>query len=331
MAITIYDLAREAGVSISTASKALNGSFTISEATKTHVLEVARRLDYKPNARARNLARKKSGMVVFATDLYQNIAFENPHMFEIVTGITRSLESKGYSVVLKHVHFKDAPGAIREIMQENLADGVLLHAAILSRELAAFLSHAASPYLVVGKPSFPCNICWMDINHELAGSVAASYLLDKGYRRILYLAGSEEDAISQSRLKGIQSALREEDLQMDIVYGDSPYTEDEHALLGRLAAKTRPEVVLCVNNRIALDCLQCVRRLGLDIPKDISVMTFDNYPFSHLLKPQLTAIEVDMFDMGWEAARFLLQRIKKPNLQTQTFCTTPRLIEREST
>ena len=205
MAVTIYDLAREAGVSISTVSKALSGSYTISEKTRRHVLETARRLQYKPNARARSFARQKSGTVIFATELYQSISFENPHMFAILTGVTRSLEEKGYSVLLKHMDKGGATAYVRELMQERLADGVILHAALLSRDLAAFLSHADAPYLVIGRPNFPCNICWMDVNHELAGGVAANYLLDRGYRRILYLGGGPEDAISQMRLKGMQS------------------------------------------------------------------------------------------------------------------------------
>lgn len=74
-----------------------------------------------------------------------------------------------------------------------------------------------------------------------------------------------------------------------------------------------------------------IRAKGLKIPRDIALMTFDNYPFSMIVQPTLTAIEVDMYEMGWQAARFMLQMIKKPNLQTQSFCTTPAIIEREST
>ena len=307
-----YDLAREAGVSISTVSKALSGSYTISEKTRRHVLETARRLQYKPNARARSFARQKSGTVIFATELYQSIAFENPHMFAILTGVTRSLEEKGYSVLLKHMDKGGATAYVRELMQERLADGVILHAALLSRDLAAFLSHADAPYLVIGRPNFPCNICWMDVNHELAGGVAANYLLDRGYRRILYLGGGPEDAISQMRLKGMEAVLREEELTVDTLFGDTPYTEDVEELQRRLSGENRPEVALCANNHIALECLQCAMQLGLRIPRDLALMTFDRYPFSQLLIPRLTAVEVDMFDMGWEAARFLVQKIKKP-------------------
>lgn len=331
MPVTIYDLAREAGVSISTVSKALNDSYTISEQTKRMILETAQRLHYKPNARARSFARQKSGTVIFATELYRNVAFENPHLFEILTGITRSLEKKGYAVMLKPMEKGSATGYLRECMQERMADGVMIHAGLLSRELAAFLSHAEMPYLVIGRPDFSCNICWMDVNHELAGSVAASYLLDKGYRSILYLTGRPEDTISQSRLRGIVGALQEEALAVDVLYGDTPFSEDAEKLKQRLAGPERPQVALCANNRIALECLQCAAQLGLRVPEEMGVMTFDHYPFSHLLRPRLTAIEVDMYDMGWEAARFLLQKIKNPNLQTQSFCTVPKLIEREST
>ena len=99
------------------------------------------------------------------------------------------------------------------------------------------------------------------------------------------------------------------------------YKRQVEELRRRLSGENRPEVALCANNHIALECLQCAMQLGLRIPRDLALMTFDRYPFSQLLIPRLTAVEVDMFDMGWEAARFLVQKIKKPGLQVQTFCT----------
>jgi DNA-binding LacI/PurR family transcriptional regulator len=98
-----------------------------------------------------------------------------------------------------------------------------------------------------------------------------------------------------------------------------------------LKRKNIPEVILCTNNYLALGCIQSIHAKRLDIPSDIALMTFDNYPFSMLAEPTLTAIEVDMYEMGAQAARFMLQKIKKPNLQTQSFCTTPVLLERDST
>ena len=93
----------------------------------------------------------------------------------------------------------------------------------------------------------------------------------------------------------------------------------------------RPEVLLCANNHLALHCLQYIRRRGLKIPQDVALLTFDNYPFSMLMDPTVTAVEVDMYDMGVNAARFVLQRIRKPNLRTQSYVTSPCILEREST
>lgn len=332
MAVTIYELAKAAGCSISTVSKALNDSYSISEATKTRIRTLAQEMCYTPNARARSFARKKSGTVLFVTDMYRNLAYENPHMFEIVTGATRSLEKKGYTLVLKSMTAAEAPAGIQEAMEREQADGVLIHAAVLTRQLAAVLMKAFLPYLVIGKPHFPTGICWMDANHELAGHLAGAYLLDKGYRRVVFLTGTEEeDKISESRLRGIRAAFDEEELRMETLPGEATYEQGILRTEGLIERAQPPEVILCTNNYLAVGCLQALRAKGFSVPGQIALMTFDNYPFSMIVEPPITAVEVDMFDMGWEAARFLMQRIRKPNLQTQSYCTAPVLIERSST
>lgn len=331
MAVTIYDVAKEAGVSIATVSKALNDSYTIPDRTKAMIREIADRLGYRPNARAKNFARQASGTVLFITDFYQNISFENPHMFEIISGIVAYLDNKDYSLTLMPLSKQDAPLYIRDIIQQRQADALIIHAHILSTELAAILSRVDFPYLVIGKPGFRCNVCWIDVNHEQAGQLAANYLLDKGYRRMAFVMGQADDALAQSRLMGIRQVMAEEELSVETICNESPYALDDAMLQDLLQRHPRPEVLLCNNNHLALHCLQHVRKLGLQVPKDIAVLTFDNYPFSMLTDPAITAVEVDMHDMGTNAARFVLQRIRKPNLQTQSYCTSPCIHEREST
>ena len=330
-AVTIYDVAKEAGVSIATVSKALNDSSTISERTKENIREIAGRLGYRPNARAQSFARQASGTVLFIADFYRNIAFENPHMFEIISGSAAYLKKKGYSLLFKPLTRHEAPVVIRDIIQEQQADALLLHAHILTAELAAILSRVDFPYLVIGRPNQRSSICWMDVNHEQAGQIAANFLLDRGYRQMAFIMGREDDAIARSRLTGIRQAMDEEELAVEVVCSRSPYELDD-AALGELLSRTeRPEVLLCANNHLALHCLQHIRRLGLKIPEDVALLTFDNYPFSMLTDPTITAVEVDMHDMGVNAARFVLQRIRKPNLRTQSYVTSPCILEREST
>lgn len=332
MALTIYDLAKAADCSISTVSKALNDSYTVSDATKEKIRALAEEMGYRPNERARSFARRKNGTVLFAADLSRGVGFENPHLFEIVTGVERYLDEKGYSLSLKHVEKTTAPEQIRSLMHSGQADGVILHAGVLTKQLATVLVKESLPHLVIGKPDFPSQLSWMDISHEVAGQIAANYLLDKGYRRILYLMGDkQEDRISARRLAGLLSVLKEEELSIETMADMTDYEKGRAAMEQILQRENVPEVILCTNNYLALGCIQSIRAKGLKIPKDIALMTFDNYPFSMIAQPTLTAIEVDMYEMGWQAARFMLQMLKKPNLQTQSFCTTPTIIEREST
>ena len=310
MANTIYDLAKAAGVSIATVSRALNDHYAVSEETKARIRALAEEMDYRPNARARSFAKQKSGNVLFITDLHRNVAFENPHMFEIMTGISQYLDEKNYALLLKHVVTRDAPRLIKELMIQEQADGVIIHAAVLSKALAGTLHHLDLPHLVIGKPDFPTPICWMDVNHEQAG---------------------QTDRISAARRNGMLHMFAEEELAFTTLYGDSTYESGLILCEKALSMPDRPDILLCTNNYLAMACLQILRQKGLSVPQDIAIMTFDNYPFSMLTQPQLTAVEADMFDMGQEAARFILRKIRMPELQTQSYCTIPRVIERQST
>lgn len=299
MAVTIYDLAKAADCSISTVSKALNDSYTVSEATKEKIRALAEELGYRPNERARSFARKKNGTVLFAADLSRGVGFENPHLFEIVTGVERYLDEKGYSLILKHVEKTTAPDQIRSLMHSEQADGIILHAGVLTKQLATVLIKESLPHLVIGKPDFPSQLSWMDISHEAAGQIAANYLLDKGYRRILFLMGDkQEDQISARRLAGLLAALEEEELSIETMADMTDYEKARTAMEQILEREKIPEVILCTNNYLAMGCMQSIRAKGLKIPKDIALMTFDNYPFSMIVQPTLTAIEVDMYEMG---------------------------------
>ena len=236
-------MAREAGVSIATVSKALNDSSTISEHTKERIRETAERLGYRPNARAQSFARQASGTVFFLADFYRNIAFENPHMFEIISGTAAYLEKKGYSLLFKPLSRQEAPKVIRDIIQERQADALILHAHILTAELAAILTRVDFPYLVIGKPNQRSSVCWMDVNHEQAGQIAANYLLDKGYRHMAFIMGREDDAIARSRLTGIRQAMDEEELRA--IWMTRRSTSCSPAACGRRCCSAQTTILRC--------------------------------------------------------------------------------------
>ena len=333
MAVTIRDVAREAGTTISTVSKAMNNSYTISGEMTAHVKEAARRLGYQPNARAQSFARKANREVAFLTHLPRDIAFTNPHMFEILSGAESALSSKGYAIKLYGCSADTVCFLVKDIINGKLADGLLLHASILTRELSNLLSKTETSHIVIGKPNFNNSLCWIDNNNKLSGELAAKHFIKMKRHNIAFMGGPEEDKISSDRLDGIKIYLKKHDMHLPktlIFQGESTVESGEHMANLFLKSAVKYGAVICANNVIAFGCLRFFQKAGINIPKDISLLTFDDYPLAQLTVPALTTISIDVFEMGVSASKILMNKIKNPEMQIQTFTTMPKLIVRQS-
>lgn len=334
MAVTIKDVAKQAGVSTATVSKVMNGSYSISQETVDRVKRVMQELDYHPNLRARNFVKQSTKTIVFVTSLGKNAGLSNPHMFEMVCGIEHVLTEKGYSLILKSMSSIEARDYIHRAAEEKEADGYIIHAAVISKELDEMIFQEAIPHLVIGNPNFTSHFCWIDIDNRLAGELAAKHLLEQGCQSLGFIGGTEEDKISMHRLDGVLSVLNEHDVLVPKDYvqrGESQCDSGYEMTKEVLSGKARPDGIICANNYIAYGCVNALHHEQIEIPTDIKVITFDDYPFSQILKPQLTVVNIDMYDMGIQAGKYILQKIRKPNLYAQSYITIPTLIVRQST
>jgi DNA-binding LacI/PurR family transcriptional regulator len=328
--VSIKDVAREAGVSIGTVSKAMNGSYGISEKRTREIKETAERLGYKPNARAQTFARQASRSVVFLSALPRNVAFENPNLFEIVCGAESSLRGKGYSLSLENCEARNICRAAKEISDGKIADGLLIHASAVTKELAAMLGREDVPHIVIGKPNFPNSVCWIDNDNKLSGELAARHLKELGHAGIAFVGGPEEDKISEDRLAGVLSELGGSGLR-SLRRGAPTIAEGKRAGLELLAQKERPHAVICANNHLAYGCARAFQWENVNIPTDISLVTFDDYPFAIYMNPQLTTLSADVRDLGVQAGELLVSKIKRPGMRVQSFTTLPVLVKRQST
>lgn len=328
--MTIKDVALEAGASISTVSKALNGSYTISQEKTEHIKRVADRLGYRPNSRAQVLARKATRSVVFIAELGKNIVFQNPHMFEILLGAESVLREKDYAITLRHCDPKNICLLSKEIMGRKCADGLLLHASVVTKELSLMLDREEVPHMIIGKPSFANNLCWIDNNNRLSGELAARKLKELGHKKIALVGSFEDDRISEDRLQGVEIGL--EGLELFGVFrGASTIEEGVRMGLEVLSSPEKATAVICVNNHLAAGCLRAFLSRWVMIPKDISLITFDDYPFAKFTDPPLTTVNIDLYDLGVQAGKMLMSKIRKPSLYVQSYSTLPILIERQST
>lgn len=334
MATTIKDVARQAGVSTATVSKVMNNNPSISEATAEHVRGVMRELEYHPNVRARNFARQATKTVLFATELKRNCVFENPHIFEIMIGLQSALEKKNYELVIVNVN----KGNCMEVLGSRIAgksvDAVVLHISVISKELEKIILREDFPHIVLGCPDYRTQLCWIDNNNVLSGEMAAKYLLDRKYRRIAFIGGYKKDIGSADRLQGYMNVLEQRSMPVNNSYiqlGEST-VDSGRALMKRLLDMEKsPDGVICANNMLAFGALKAAKAAKLKLPMELGIITFDAYPFTQITNPRMTTIDIDVYDMGKQAGEIIIKKIRKPNLQIQSYTTLASLIENGST
>lgn len=335
MSVTIKDVAREANVSPSTVSKVMNHSPSIPDTTVRHVQEVMRRLRYYPNLQARNFVKKTTMNIVFLMRLSPHIAFEDPHMFDILCGVQEVLAKKDYNLSLVGIHeLEESTETVRRIIAQKSADGIVVHGSANTRDLANLLLETQFPHILIGQPNFESQICWIDVNNFFSGQLAAEHLCKCGFDRIAFLCGSREDKIFSQRLSGFLSVMEKRRMSVPgeyIKYGDAS-SENSFKLMNELlSCPTRPNAVICEDNAVAFGAIRAIRQRGLTIPKDLGLICFDNYPFSEILTPMPTVVDINVHDMGMQAATLLLRKIRHPELQVQTFTTMPILKVRSTT
>lgn len=335
MGITIKDVANIAGVSVSTVSKVLNDGPTISEATKIHVRAVMEELGYQPNERARNFARQKTNTITFLAKIERQAAFHNPHMFEIMCGVQQVIAPEGYSLNFTGLH---SDSAIRDYIQfmvgNKSSDGIVIHGSATTKDMVSILMKNEFPHIIIGKPPFESAACWVDTNNRISGQLAAQHLLEYGYRKIAFVGGAKEDEISANRLKGFHSSIHDFGLMLRnefIKYGDNSKESGYQLTKELFQSDNLPDAIVCENNVIAMGAVKALNELMIKIPDQIGIVSFDDFPFSRVIEPALTVVDIDVYDMGLQAGKTLLRKIKSPFLQVQSYTTLPRLIVREST
>ena len=334
MGVTIKDVAKATGTSVSTVSKVINGHYSISEETAERVRKVMREMNYVPSASAQSFARGATKAVAVLANLGHDAAFQNPHMFEIIAGLEETLRARGYRLFLHGVDAANAYETAEDIISRRSADAIAIHVSVMTHPLSALLTKLQFPHLVLGMPNFESQVCWIDNNNIYSGTVAASYLIAQGYRKIAFIGGQYYDLGSTHRLQGVKQGLESLGYQLDDQYiwlGESTRADGYRMTKKLLAEKEQPDAVICANNYIALGCLAALQESGLKIPDDMGVLAFDSYPFSQFTEPKLTVVDIDVRDLGNRAGRHLLEIIRHPNMQIQTYVTTSNLLERGST
>lgn len=336
MPITINDIAREAGVSIATVSKVINNKAHVAPDTRKKVLQVMEQLHYTPNASASNLARRSSKNVLYADRFYKGLPYENPHMFDIICGVSHELSRKGYRLSLLNLDScgKKPEAALEEAILSRVADGIIVSSAFVTSRMERLLLKHDFPQICIGEPQFDTILSWIDTNNTLSSNLAVEHLVSTGCRTLAFMGGREEDSIFMDRLRGFRSAMERRGLETDETY--ITYNPPDVETIFRSAAAllnlpAPPDGIICTNSLMAVGTLRAIQARGLDIPGQVSLIAFDDHPYSPMVSPQPTIIDIDLFSLGVHAGNLLLKKIRDPAMLVQTYTALPRLLLRGTT
>jgi DNA-binding LacI/PurR family transcriptional regulator len=324
---TIKDVAAEAGVSTAAVSKAFNRTGRISEPTRLRIMDAAARLGWSPSASASALRRSRTRTVAMVVSRATDVLGADPHFTELITGLESELSPRGYGLLLHLVSDVTEESALYErLAAEGRVDGAVLTGSRVDDPRPALLERLGLPSVMLGAPD------GIALGQQEAGlGEAVRHLVDLGHRRIGYVSGPDDQVHTGFRLRIFTEALAAAGLEPVAVLTTDFTADAAVAATGQLLAmRPRPTAIVYANDSIAVCGIGAAQRAGLDVPRDLSVIGYDNLPLGQWLYPRLTTVDQHVRLVGAAAARALLARCGE-DVPSPPLTERPRLVVGEST
>jgi len=327
--VTMADVAREAGVSLMTVSRAINGKEGLSQATRDRVLAIVDRLGYRPSVIARSLVTDRTGTIGLVV-----IDNSNPFFSEVARGVEHEAYTQGYNVFLCNTEEDiEREQAVLRSLEEKRVDGVILCSPRSDEKVlqAALRQHAA--VVLINRRLTGMHLGTVLVNDERGGRLCTEHLLSRGHRAIGFLSGPARSHSGQMRARGYRAALEAAGIAPDPAWTRPclPVAESgREATLALLTDQPQITALFCYNDLSAVGALQACARLGRRVPDDLAIVGFDDIPLTSLVTPPLTTCHVPLHDLGKQAMRLLLKHINGCTADCDEIVIEPELIIRGS-
>lgn len=310
---TIADIARLAGVSKSTVSRALNDSPLIGEETKARIRSLAREHNFQINAPARRLSMKQSRTIAFVTHAYhKDFSVADLFGLEIMGGISSGLASREYDLLVIHVDPHDTKWA-RQYYDTGRVDGFILVTSTRKQSHVKALLELGAPFIIWGVPQPKQKYCSVTGDNVAGGRLATEHLIGLGRKRIGFLGGPDYELEVQHRLSGYEGALQEAGRRVDptlIEYGDFSNTSGAGALKRLLEKAPDLDAVFINSDLMAIAAMDAIRETGRRVPEDIAVVGYDDLSIAAHSNPPLTTVRQNIPLAGKLLAQNLIEYLQ---------------------
>ncbi len=332
--VTIKDIAKALDFSTSTVSRALRGSYEISEETKKIVLEYAEKINYRPNPIALSLKEKRSRTIGVVVSEIANNFFS-----QAINGIESIAYNRGYHVIITQSHESEEREKINvEHHASRSVDGLLISLSSGTVDLTFLkdLYNKGLPIVFFDRVTDEINTHKVTSNNSLGAFQVTNHLIQQGFKRIAHITGSPSLSITKERLEGYKKALEKHHIPFDqsllkyCNHGGMIKDEVEDAISELFKGKSKPDAIFSAGDRFTIICLESLKKLKLK--KDIAMAGFSNSKVGELFEPPLTVVRQPAFEIGQNAIELLIQMIesKRPVVEFQAKVLDPQLIIRES-
>jgi len=307
MHVSIKDIAKAAGVSHSTVSRALSNSPLVKVETKARIQRLAQEMGYTPDAIARSLVTQQTRTVgVVVTTI------TDPFVAEVVQGIEDTAHENDYSVILTSSAAEpEREMSAVEMLRAKRVDSVIVTSSRVGALYLEHLERIGVPVVLVnnhneqsGRYTFS-----VSVDNQHGGHLATNHLIERGHRCIAYVSGPADHSDDAERLAGYQQALDKAGIPFDpplVVPGNGRLDGGERALSPLLGLAEPPTAVFCYNDMTAIGLLSAARQAGISVPDDLAIVGFDDIPFASHVHPRLTTVAQPQRDMGRQAMNMAL-------------------------
>jgi LacI family transcriptional regulator len=331
---TSFDVAKLAGVSRTTVSLVLNNipGANIPETTRKRVFDAAKQLNYHPDSSGRKLSSGKSKMIGLVQLQSSEQVLNDAFLLQVLVGVDRIASERGFHVLLKHIRRANSE-EYSQLINENHVDGIIFSGPLQHDPELIELHRNGFPIMLMGQmedTEIPC----VDVNAELGAEMAVNYLIANGHKRIAMITNAKfMYSSAQQRRNGYLRALEKAKLPLDqnlIKEGDFTPSSGFQAMEEILNSSNRPSAVFVASDVVAIGAIQMIKNSGLQIPKDISIIGFDDIPIAQYLDPPLSTIHLPAFGLGWAAGDRLINLILGEGIDRQNVLLDTELVIRNS-
>lgn len=327
--VTLKDVAKVAGVSYATVSRALSGSSEIGEQTRKRILKLCEEMGYTPNAVARSMVMKRTNIIGLIV-----ASIENPFMSELTSHIEIHARHNGYNLMVCNSSYDtELEKEVFSLLLGRQVDGVILLPVGSGSysSLQQLTAQVPTVFISENLQDLPENYVAIDNRRGMAA--ATEYLYSLGHRRILYFGCRSNSVTHRLRLEGYEQACKSAGIAPEVLY--SPFARSSQEAGYRLAAGyfqdgIRHTAMLCASDSLAIGVMQAAYENGVSIPDRLSLMGFDNISFAALPPIDLTTVDQPKERMAKAAVDMLLERIKNPDLPHTHEILPPSLVLRSS-